>query len=233
MDRETKQESSIPVQARVGLVSLAELVNYWESQGYAIKSMSQLVAWSVDLLCETIKRNEAMPVAIETVAEAHRHLEQRGLYQGSLKPRAIKKIGAAMRFDTMRQEGVDPRSYAPIDYNVLHNKHSVEPSPLADNYLSDTDLKAIAQKKIDEVRHKFQLERFELNKQKKDAIEIAKRENRLAEEPVKSNDSVSVKEGMSEEEFYEAAKERDRVQREKENAPLDLEFLKKNIVKKE
>ena len=237
MDKEVKQESSIPVQARVGMVSLAEMAKYWESQGYMVRSMSQLVAWSLDLLCEVLRQNQAMPLVIETVAEAHRELEQRGLYQGSLKNRAFKKIGASLRFETMRREGIDPKSYTPMDYGILHNKRSVEPSPIASNYLSDEDLRAIARKKIDEVRRQKQMEMHEERKRTKEAIAEAKVRGVLAEESVKNETEVGVvREGMTEEEFYTLAQKRDKRVQEMENSSVEeqLKYLREQgLVEKE
>lgn len=236
MDREVKQETSIPVQARVSLISLAELANYWESEGYRVRTMSQLIAWSLDILCETIKRNNAMPVVIEGVAEAHRHLEQRGLYQGSLKDRAYKKIGAAMRFETLRGEGIDPKDYTPIDYNILHNKRSVVPSPGDHSDLSDDDLLKIALKKIEEVKLAEQRKVYEENKRKKEELQRARESGLIVdvkEEHPKTNykPGEGFREGISDKELdeYNAAREAERIALE--NAPIDMEYLKKNVVK--
>lgn len=127
MDQDVKQESSIPVQTRVSFMSLAKLHVYWTLEGYHIRTMSQLVGWSVDLLCEVLEANEKMPDQIETLAEAHRYLQYHGLYQGSMKERSMKKIGTALRFETMREQGQDPQHVIPVQHKMLHKKTSVKP----------------------------------------------------------------------------------------------------------
>jgi hypothetical protein len=136
MNSEIKQEASIPVQARVSIVSLAELIMYWESEGKIIKSMSQLVAWSIELLCEVLRANNKLPRGVESIAEAHKYLLSKDMYQPSLKKRSFDKIGAAISFEGMREEGIDPSVKIGIGkdiknsnvvgaYNILHNKHSI------------------------------------------------------------------------------------------------------------
>jgi hypothetical protein len=89
--------------------------------------MSQLVGWSVDLLCEVLEANGKMPAQIETLAEAHRYLQYHGLYQGSMKERSMKKIGTALKFETMREQGQDPQYVVPVQHKMLHKKTSVKP----------------------------------------------------------------------------------------------------------
>jgi hypothetical protein len=232
MERDVKQESSIPAQARVSMVSLAELVNYWESEGFRVRTMSQLIAWSLDLLCDTIKRSNSMPVVIESVTEAHRHLEQRGLYQGSLKARAYKKVGAALRFETLRSEGIDPRDYTPIDYNILHNRRSVEPSPI-DTELSNEDLVKIAQKKMEEIKLAKQMEMHEEYVRKQEGLKRARESGLIVDDPVPPahKPGEGFREGISDGELdeYNAKREAERIALE--NAPIDIDYLMKNVVK--
>lgn len=229
MDKETRQESSIPVQSRVSLITLAELASYWEKEGYGVRTMSQLIAWSLDMLCEVIKRNGAMPVVIESVLEAHKQLEHRGLYQGSMKERAYKKIGAALRFETLRGEGVDPKDYTPTDYNILHNKRSVVPSPIVGADLSDEDLRKIAEKKLAEVRLQQQQELYEINRQKKEAMAALRARGELAEEPVKAG--MGIREGMTDKELAEYDRLREEEVRAKEKEALDPEAMRKLVVR--
>jgi hypothetical protein len=132
MNKEIKQEASIPVQTRTSVVSLAELDQYWTSEGRGIKSMSQLVSWSVELLCEVLRSNGKIK-SIESIAEAHRYLEGRELYQPSLRKRSFDKLGSAIRFENLREVGEDPgevtegRENINRAYKMLHNKTSVQP----------------------------------------------------------------------------------------------------------
>ena len=127
MNRTRKQESSISTQSRINIVSLAKLDAYWTGTEYRIKSMSQLVSWSIELLVEILNANNMMESKINTVAEANRYLEERELHQPSLRARNFQKIGTAIRFDSLRDEGVDPESHVPGQFNVVHNKRSVAP----------------------------------------------------------------------------------------------------------
>jgi hypothetical protein len=132
MEKEVRQEASVPVQTRVSVVSLAELDMYWLREGSMIRSMSQLVAWSLDLLCEVLRANNRMVKDIESVSEAHRYLSNRELYQPSLRDRGRYKMSAALKFENLRYEGDDParigekkrRVYS--DYNIVHRKNSVQ-----------------------------------------------------------------------------------------------------------
>lgn len=125
ISNEKKVESSVPVQSRISIVNLARLDEYWEREGVYIKTMSQLVSWSIQLLCEVLENNNVMEVTT-TVTDARRRLEGRGLFQPSLKNRSLKRISTALAFENMRQEGCDPRVFAKSKYNMLHKKNTVE-----------------------------------------------------------------------------------------------------------
>lgn len=140
INAETRVESSVPVQARVSMVDLARLDAYWrEVEGVTVRSMSQLVGWSVSALVEVIENNGKMPKGIGSVREANRHLIDRGLYQKSMMKRN-RKVETALRFESMREEGIDPKVYDPREYNQVHNKQSVE---VLDTALSDGEWKEI------------------------------------------------------------------------------------------
>ena len=127
MDREVmKVESSIPVQGRISIVTLAELELYWRSEGVEIKSMSQLLAWSMGVLREVLVANGKLPRVIETVSEAHQYLLSIGIYQPGMRKKGVKKISNALAFESMRMEGVEPRDYANRQFNAVHNRNSVE-----------------------------------------------------------------------------------------------------------
>ena len=127
MSKELKQERSIPVQGRIDIKSLAEMDAYWSSIGVDIRTMSQLISWTVDLCHDILSKNDKLPVLYESVADCHNHLERRNLYQKRLKERSIAKVNAAMRFESLRLEGVNPAEYDKREYNIVHNKNSVEP----------------------------------------------------------------------------------------------------------
>lgn len=124
---DSKVEGSIPVQARVNVVSLADLDLYWNSEGYRISTMSQLIGFSIELLHEILESNKKLKQKARTISEANQYLTTRGLYQKSMYNRGYKKLGVSIAFEGMREEGISPESYAPRIYNSLHNERSVKP----------------------------------------------------------------------------------------------------------
>ena len=120
VEDEIKVEGSIPAQARVNIMSLANLDLYWTSEGYQIRSMSQLIGFSIELLSEILESNRRLKQKIGTIAQASRYLMKRGLYQKSMHKRGHKKLGMAIAFEGMRAEGMRPESYAPEIYNRMH-----------------------------------------------------------------------------------------------------------------
>jgi hypothetical protein len=122
---EAKEERSIPVQGRVDLVMLADLVKYYEHIGVHVPSMSALLGFAVSTAHMALSSTKQLPVEHETVAEAHSTLGNRKLYQKGMMKRAMKKIDTAMRLENLRFEGEDPRDYVPKQYNMVHNKRTV------------------------------------------------------------------------------------------------------------
>lgn len=177
--KEIKQESSIPVQSRVSFMSLARLHRYWVSESYSIRTMSQLVSWSIDLLCEILEANEKMPGDIDSLAKAHQYLQVHGLYQGSTKKLAMKKIGTALRFESLREHGIDPKSHVPLQHKMVHKEGSVEPLECmvdAGKGTSDEEWERIQRR----IREEDEKDRITLMKQD---IEKAKASGLVSEEP--------------------------------------------------
>jgi len=123
MDKITKQESSIPVQSRVSIVTLASLDNYWLGEGKDIQSVSQLVSWSLYLLTEILTSNRLLGTE-PSIEEARKYMMDRKLYQRGMDTRGYQKLGNAIRFQRMREEGANPQqSVNPTDkaaYNTMH-----------------------------------------------------------------------------------------------------------------
>lgn len=227
MEKERRQERSIPVQSRVDIKVLAELDAYWKSEGVEMKSMSQLVAWSAELCREILKSNGQLPVEYESAGECHRHLEERGLYQRGLKSRSMAKISAAVRMDSLRERGYNLKEFCKTNYNVLHNKNSVK--PYEDRWLGRVESghrEVISQEEWEEIQREIAEEKLE--KLKKETLERARQSGMMVE----SRDGD--KDGDKEDPFWQvnSIPERDREIIERENAPLDMEFLKSRIVKK-
>ncbi len=134
MDRITKQESSIPVQSRVSIVTLAALDNYWAGEGRKIKTVSQLVSWSLYLLTEILTDNELLGTE-PSIEEARDYMMRRELYQRNMDVKGYQKIVNAIKFQGMREDGCSPQqSINPQDraaYGIMHkapNRFSGKPS---------------------------------------------------------------------------------------------------------
>jgi len=127
MDEE-KVERSIVVSARVDMLALAKMDRYWLSKGTPVKSMSQLINWTVDLMAQVLEANGLKVEGLNSAKEANDHFRFRGLYQGSNVKRSRQKIATAIRFEGMRKEGLDPRGEDPLSYTTMHNSKSVQPA---------------------------------------------------------------------------------------------------------
>ena len=67
MNDYSKIERSIPVQTRVDLNTLAELDLFWTNEGYNIRSMSQLVSWTIEMCKDIIVNNQKMPQIFDSL----------------------------------------------------------------------------------------------------------------------------------------------------------------------
>ena len=128
ISEDIKREASLPVQSRVDTKVLASLLRYWEGEGQYIRTMSQLLSWSMDLLFEILSRNNRLNTIYDSFAEADDYLIDRGLYQPGIGKRGRRKASSARKFESMRIEGIDPKSTDPSAFNSVHNKHGVNVS---------------------------------------------------------------------------------------------------------
>jgi len=237
MNKEQKQESSIATGARVSIVTLAELDKYWEHEGYQVRTMSQLINWSLERLAEIVKSNELV-VGIESVAEAHRYLTARRLYQSGMLKRGAPKLELALQCESLRDEGVDPKEYISQQYNIRHNERSVRAAPKSKEFQNSMQRTNwiplpgypdhLYPEGDEEARQKLtkQLEaagirpdKEVLDKATEEAIRSAKERGMIKETKASAN--------LTE---FEVEK-REREYLENLNAPLDPEFIKKNIVR--
>jgi hypothetical protein len=244
MNKEQKQEASIPVQSRVNIVDLANLVMYWESKGYSMRSMSQLVAWSISLTYEGLKASGEITEPIDKVSDAHRLLAAKQLYQGSLRDRAFKKLGTAMRFESLREEGVDPTMYVSQQYNMVHNRNSVEPVIFNRGEPTQEELNREAERLWTEAKLKKQRAEYEENQRKKDA-KIKADAMKAARDSGAIVDSDSDKEWIDdkaprkltmeeiEKKEAEVLKRDEETYKQLNDLDAQLEFMKKNVVKGE
>lgn len=220
-----ENEASMPAVSRIDIRKLAELDKYWGSEGYNIRTISQLISWSVDLLVGILQSNKKS-VAIETVSEAYEWMAKRGLGQPSLQNKGRKKMSAALSFENLRAEGIKPEEYVPSQYNTVNRKNSVQPMPghvVNGEYVSpfEEDYKKAALLKREE-------EQAEIARLVEAAVKNADANNRLAKnEVVVPPDKASA--NMND--WEREKKEQDEL--DELNAPIDLEWLKNHAAKKE
>lgn len=225
MDDETRKESSVPVQSRISIVDLAKMDWYWlKVEGVHMKSMSQLVSWTFTALCDILESNGKMPEnAVKDVLSAHKYLMARGLYQQSLRKRSESRIVAALGFENLRKQGVDPAACGSTMHKVMHSEHSIK---VVDRQI-DHGGGTVTDEEWDEIGKRIAEEKEKERKQEvREAIEAARKNGRLAEEECVKESNVKV-EGlrrMSNKECDEWEKdilERDKKRKTLENAPID------------
>ena len=226
MGTEDRIERSIPVQSRVDMTSLARLDKYWMAEGYYIRTMSQLVSWSVDLICEVLEANKKMPSGISSAMEANRHLMQRGLYQPSMLKKGFKKRATALSFESLREEGVEPKDYVKAQYDTVHNKHSVK--MLEGKVRSGKEEEGMHYR--DDIEEALRKVEEEKEKERKGDLEVAvdslKDRGLIAEESKSTEPTGGLKEGMSDEELNEYNRKREEDIRKRENADIDTTEMK-------
>lgn len=224
--KESGGESSVPLSSRVDMKVLAELDKYWMSQGYTIRTMSQLVSWSLGLLCQVLESNEKVS-AVESVREANEWLVGRNLYQATTRKRGFMKIGSALRFESMREEGVDPREVAPEQFNTVNRKNSVQPMPKEAGPAPGSGYQSPFEADYEKARiEAAKNELSEIEKSKREIIERAIKSGVIRQSNVIKIDETKASANLT---TWEAEK-REKEIVEKENAPIDWDFLKDKLV---
>lgn len=209
MRKDIKQERSLPVQSRVDLVDLANLDMYWvRKHEVHMRSMSQLINWSIELLCNSLLAAGEMEEHFVTLVEAKKYLNVKGLSQAGMDKKGRQKYAIAIKAETLRGNSVLPGTgISKIDHNILHNKKSVQP---LDGQVKNVQIMSSMGKsgtdwdKVDErVREEYEKDLKELVE---DTLKRAKA-------------SGAIKEEFSED-YLEKARKRDEEIVERENAPL-------------
>jgi len=123
---ELKVERSISVSARVDVVKLVDLAVWFTDAGLDVTTISKLVGFAVDMAWTAIDRSDGFKARCKSVEEADRVLQYMGLRQMKMHiSKNQRKLTMAKAFESLRAEGDDPESYAPIEYKKMHNAHSV------------------------------------------------------------------------------------------------------------
>jgi hypothetical protein len=225
-------ESSIPVQSRVSMIDLARIDLFFVREGMQIRTLSGIVNRAINLLCEVLVSNDKMPGDVSTVAQAVRYLEMRGLHQKSLTGKT-DTVARALRFESMREEGLDPKNEDPMGYMAVYG------GSLKDRGETKEPVVKMSQ---EEVRAKFRKEQHTsaVDDEEWNRIQERLKEERKVEQAqiiqnAKDSGTI-VKEGeldkLSEEEFIKQRQAIDKEIIEKENAPLSEEDKARLIVKK-
>jgi len=127
MDEKSRRESSISVQSRVSVIDLARLDWFWSKQGVQMRSMSQLVNWSLmEMADQLVKQGHMGDEVMSSVLSAHKYLQTRGLYQRSHAKRSGSRLAMAIKFESMRKAGLDPEREHPRAHGQIHNEYSIE-----------------------------------------------------------------------------------------------------------
>lgn len=210
---EVRVESSLPVVSRVSILDLANLDKFWwEHEGVHMKTMSQLVAYSLSALLGQIEDNDLLGEKISTVEEANRHLEERGLYQRSLLKRGKKKLNTALAFENLRREGIDPRRHVPSQYSMLHRGRD------------EGGRGVVSREELGRLVEIYEgIEAKEKKEEQKLTWEEVERLGRKGK-------VGGIKEGMNEEELSEYDRAREEEVLGRENAEIDKEELREQIV---
>jgi len=221
IDKDVKFERSLSVQARIDVTTLARLALYWEEEGVFVKSLSQLVSWSLELMLEVLVANGKVEDRDLRMSDAVRVLVSRGLRQASLTKKGYKRRAMALSFENLRMQKVEPSQYVPQQFSTMHkNKQEIFDGEVSAGRAIDEEEWKNIRKKIDSEKRK------EIEEIKRKAIESARTQGILA----KSKKVPTVKEKMTDEEFHQKMKEieeRDRERLAFENEALSPENLKK------
>ena len=120
--KEVKTERSIPVTTRLDCTTLASLEAFFTSQGYAVRSMSNLINLSIEALAEALHEKGMLHIYFDSIPESLSHLQQRGIWQQGVMKRNFGKISNAIGFENLRKEGIDPYEENPAMFDKMHNQ---------------------------------------------------------------------------------------------------------------
>lgn len=220
MDKSVRKESSIPVQGRISIVDLANMDRYWQiKEGISIKSMSQLLSWTFTAMCDVIKANGKMPEVIKSVSDAHRYLNMRGLYQQSMKKKGQSRIIAAMGFENLRSQGLDPAHHSQTAYNTVHSKCT---SGVYDGEVDIGQQNAPSKEEILDMVNRSRKTKAKNIDYKEEELNNAKNSNIV----INKSKEVTLKENMSDDELSEYNRKRDEERIKLENNPIKVEDFK-------
>ena len=235
-EKEIMIERSLPVSARVDLISLARVGMFIESLGGDMpRSLSQLVNWAVKMLDDVIGDRVQR---VDRLSDALLWLEERGYRQLTTRKRASMKLPYALAAENLRDAKMDPRVLDKYRYETIHHRNK-------DVYRSEIpESKNVLLATPEEVRHKVdevKRRNEEIKRLKEQAIQAAKSQGLIAEtsdtgnnnddveDIVETSDVPTVSEKMTDDEYERKCSEiskRDEEQRRLESELLSPERLR-------
>jgi len=238
--REIKIERTLPVNARVNVVSLVNVNRYFKSIGYRARSMSQLVNWAVEALEEVVIDKVGNKGMVDSLSKALAELRAEGLMQRTTETRGRAKMSYGLTAENLRVGKRDPQMVMKKRYKEVHGKN--EGYEEIDHQLASGQLLATPEEvrhRINEVRRKKE----EVKKLKEQAIAAAKSQglikvsetdssddNEVVEnEVVETSNVPTVSEKMTDDEYERKCSEiskRDEEQRRLESELLSPERLR-------
>jgi len=239
--REIKIERTLPVNARVNVVSLVNVNRYFKSIGYRAKSMSQLVNWAVEALEEVVIDKVGNKGMVDSLSEALAELRAEGLMQRTTETRGRAKMSYGLTAENLRAGKRDPQMVMKKRYKEVHGKN--EGYEEIDHQLASGQLLATPEEvrhRINEVRRKKE----EVKKLKEQAIAAAKSQGLIAEtddvgdnsdaveSAVENSNVPTVSERMTDDEYERKCSEiskRDEEQRRLESELLSPERLRQLV----
>lgn len=220
MDEKSRKESSISCQSRVSVVDLARLDWWWTKQGHHMRSMSQLINWSLmHMVDELVRQGHLGDDAIPTIASAHKYLNMRGLYQRSHLKRSGSRLAMAIKFESMRAAGLDTEREHPRAHRQIHNTHSIPSHSGPDHY------EVIPQEEWDRIKKQNESDRLnDFESSRKQTLANAEESGIIVDHysgPHKRIPGKGIRVGTRGEELDKYDKAREKNILAKENAPID------------
>ena len=236
--KEVKIERTLPVNARINIVSLVNINKYFKSIGYKARSMSQLVNWAIEALEEVVISKVGTKDMVDSLSDALKELKINGLMQRTTETRGRAKISFGLAAENLRAKKNDPQMVMQRRYKEIHGKNRNYEE--IDHQLTSNQSPTLEEvrKKIDEVRKRKE----EIKKLKEKTLKNALEQGLVTENIVKDKfeDGIknnvssvskvpSVKERFSENDYEEKCQEisrNDKLKLKKENEILSPENLR-------
>ena len=119
-DEKIRREASVPISTRIDVRSVAMICAYFNDNNISVRTVSQLISWSVEMLVGILRDNGKIGTDKPKIEEAFEFLYKNDLLQMGMK----RKLQRALSYESLRLDGNDPAEYAPADYKGIHNNNN-------------------------------------------------------------------------------------------------------------